>query len=153
MQLLKRLLWMFFAGFLAAAGASLAVVLAIVAFQDYSDTRRRAEGKPNPLNYQPPAPGAVTLSEVTIIEVTHNGGVRGVITNNTPRKITSFNAYLDFTRGEDLLHRCQETALVDVEPTKSARFQMRCREVARSTLTPEVKPKLSIVWVYPSRDE
>ena len=153
MQFLKRSLWMLLAGFLAAAGASVAFALAISAFQDYSESRRSRESKPNPLNYQPPAPGAVTLSDVSIIEVTHNGGVRGVIANNTPRKINSFHAYLDFMRGEDLLYRCQETAMVEVESGKSARFQMLCREVSRAALAPEVKPRLSIIWVYPSRDE
>jgi hypothetical protein len=153
MQLLKRVLWLFVAGLVTAAGASLAIAFAIFAFQDYASARKHAEYKPDPLNYQPPEPGAVVVSDLVIIEVTHNGGVRGMITNNTPRKLNSFNAHLDFMRGDDLLYRCRETVMVDVEPNKSARFQLLCLDVARSALTPEVKPKLSLLWVYPSRDE
>ena len=88
-----------------------------------------------------------------MLEITRNGGVRGTITNNTKRKINSFNANLAFFKKEDLLYTCNETVTIDVEPGRTARFQLLCKEVERAALSTEVTPKLSLVWVYPSRDE
>jgi hypothetical protein len=79
--------------------------------------------------------------------------VRGTLTNNTKRKINSFNANLAFFKKEDLLYTCNETVLVDVEPGKGARFQLLCKDVERAALSPDIRPQLSIVWVYPSRNE
>ena len=153
MQHIKRLLWLLLTGFVTAAGASLAITIAIVAFQNYSEERRKNEYKPDPRNYQPPPPGGVQISDLTVLEITRNGGVRGTITNNTKRKINSFNANLAFFKKEDLLYTCNETVTIDVEPGKTARFQLLCKEVERAALSTEVTPKLSLVWVYPSRDE
>ena len=153
MQHLKRLLWLLLAGFASAAGVSLAIALAIVAFQSYSEERRKNEYKPDPRNYQPPPPGGVQISDLTVLEITRNGGVRGTITNNTKRKINSFNANLAFFKKEDLLYTCNETVNVEVDAGKTARFQFLCKEVERAALSPDVTPKLSLVWVYPSRDE
>lgn len=153
MQHLKRLFWLLLAGFVTAVGASLAVSIAIVAFQNYSDGRRKTEYKPDQRNYQPPPPGEVKVSDLTILEITRSGGVRGTITNNTKRKINSFNANLAFFKKEELLYTCNETISVDVELEKVARFQLLCKEVERATLSPDITPKLSLVWVYPSKDE
>lgn len=153
MHHLKRLLWLLIAGFFTAAGASLAFAVAIGLFEKHSDERRKAEYKPNPLNYQPPAAGKFTVSNLTLLEITRNGGVRGTIVNNTGRKINSFNADLSFFKSSELLYTCNETVLVDVEQGQSARFQFICKEVERAALTADVTPKLSVKWVYPSRDE
>jgi hypothetical protein len=153
MQHIKRLLWLLLAGFTAAAGASIAIAIAIVLFQEYSDERRKTQYKPDQRNYQPPPPGEVQISGLTVIEVTRNGGVRGTITNGTKRNLKSFNANLSFFKKEELLYTCNETVMVDVEPGKSARFQLLCKEVERSALSAEITPKLSLVWVYPSLDE
>ena len=153
MQHLKRLLWLLLAGFVTAAGASLAIAVVIIAFQSYADEHRKTAYKPDPRNYQPPTPGEVTLSDITVLEITRNGGVRGTITNKTKRKINSFNVNLGFFKKEELLYTCNETVMVDVEPGKAARFQLLCKDVERSALSADVAPKLSIVWVYPSRDE
>jgi hypothetical protein len=153
MQHLKRLIWLLLAGFVTAAGASIAIAIALVSYQEYAEERRRSEYRPDPRNYQPPPPGEVKISELTVLEITRNGGVRGTITNNTKRKINSFNANLAFFKNDELLFTCNETVMVDVEPGKASRFQLLCEEVERSALSPDITPKLSIVWVYPSRDE
>jgi hypothetical protein len=153
MQQLKRLLWLLLAGFMTAAGASVAVGFAVVAFHNYSDSRREKEYKPDPRNYQLPPVGGVQVSDLTLLEITRNGGVRGTITNNTKRKINSFNGNLEFLRNAELLYTCNETVLVDVESGKSARFQFLCKDVERAALSPDVVPKLTLVWVYPSRAE
>lgn len=153
MHHVKRLLWLLLAGFVTAAGASIAIALAIVAFQNYSDERRDSKYKPDPKNYQPPAPGEVLVSDLTLLEITRMGGVRGTITNGSKRKINSFNANLSFLKKEELLFTCNETVLVGVESGKTGRFQLLCKDVDRASLTPDITPRLSIVWVYPSRDE
>lgn len=127
--------------------------MAIISFQNYSEERRKAEHTPDPRNYQPPPPGEVKISDLTVLEITRNGGVRGTITNNSKRKINSFNADLAFLKKEDLLYTCNETVLVHVEPGKTSRFQLLCKEVERAALSSDMTPRLSIVWVYPSRDE
>ena len=153
MQHLKRLLWLLVAGFVTAAGASLAFAIAIEMFQNRYDERRKAEYRPNPLNYQAPPAGTITVTDLTLLEITQNGGVRGNIANTTGRKINSFNANLSFFRNDDLLYSCNETVLVEVENGKSARFQLLCKEVERSALKPDVTPRLNVVWVYPSRGQ
>jgi len=153
MQHLKRLLWLFVAGFATVAGASLALGIAILAFQHYAEGRRQADNKPDPMDYQPPLPGQVVFSDLVLLEITRNGGVRGIVSNGTARKVRSFNANLAFFRKDELLYTCNETVLVSVEPGAKGQFQMLCKDVERSALTPDITPKLSVVRVYPSRDE
>lgn len=153
MQHLKRLLWLAFAGFVTAAGASLAIAIAITVFGTYSQERERAAYKPDPSNYQPPVPGEVTVSDLALLEITKSGGVRGILRNDSKRKINSFRANLEFLKQNEILFSCSETVMVDVESGKSARFQLLCKEVDRAALPPDVVPRLSLVWVYPSREE
>jgi hypothetical protein len=147
MQYIKRLLWLLTSGFFVAAGVSLAIAIAILAFPSYSDKRNKVD----PNNYQLPPSGEVLFSDIAALEITKQGGIRGTVTNNTKRKISSFRAKLEYYKNQ-LLYTCNETVLIDVEPSKAAQFQLLCYDVERSALTPEMVHKLSLVWVYPSMD-
>lgn len=152
MQILKRLLWLFLAGFITVTGGAVALLVSTAAY-DGAHEKLVGKSRPNPLNYQPPKPGEVTVSDMKFIEITSVGGIQGTITNHTKRKIESFNANLNFMRKDALLYRCNETVVVDVAPEATSRFQLLCDKVDRRALTADIEPKLSLVWVYPSRDE
>jgi hypothetical protein len=149
MQHIKRLLLLLTSGFFVAAGVSLAIAIAILAFQSFSNKSNKVD----PNNYQLPPSGEVLFSDTAALEITKQGGIRGTVTNNTKRKISSFRAKLEYYKKDQLLYTCNETVLVDVEPSKAAQFQLLCYDVERSALTPEMVPKLSLVWVYPSIDK
>ena len=62
----------------------------------------------DPRDYQSPAPGKVAFSDIEYIEITSNAGIRGKITNDTKRKISSLNVQVSFLRKGVPLYICNQ---------------------------------------------
>ena len=153
MQHLKRLAWLFSAGFITVAGACAAAYVATSLFENRSEAQSSEKYRIDPRNYQPPKTGGVIFTEVKLAKLTNRGGVFGFIENRTKRDIRSFNADLSLSRNGEVLHRCSETVSVSVSPDEKATFQLLCSDLDRNALTDDMQPALSINWVYPSLDE
>lgn len=153
MQLLKRLAWLFVAGFVTVAGASVALFAATAAFERNSEARNKEKYAVDPRNYQPPKVGEVIFTEIKVARLTTRGGVFGYIENRTKRDLRSFNADLSLSRNGEVLHRCAETVSVTLKSGAKATFQLLCNDLDRSKLTDDIQPSLSVNWVYPSLDE
>lgn len=144
----KRLLWLFIAGFVTVLGGFLAAIVGTLTLETVKDSRR-AENIAE--NYQPPKTGMLEMSEPQWIEIARSGGVRGIVTNRSDVKVTSFRLNLAFVRGDTTLFQCDETIVLDVEPGKSTPYQMICSQVERAALASDIKPRLRVIWVYPSK--
>ena len=152
MHHLKRIGWLFLAGFVTAAGGATAIFVAFWLSQ-LAQGERLFGREPDPRNYQPPKPGDISLVDVKLSRLTASGGVVGIIENHTKRKIRSFNADLSLAKNGAVLHRCRETVSVTVESGKSAPFSLLCRELEQSKMTDDIEAQVTFNWIYPSLDE
>ena len=152
MQHLKRLGWLFLAGFVAVAGGSAALILSMEVYGDRSEARAKQKYAPDPRDYLPPKPGEVVLSDLRLAKLTVRGGVYGYVENHTKRPIRSFNADLSLSKNGQVVHRCKDTASVDVGVGARSTFQLLCSDLDATKLTEDMEPTVSINWVYPSLD-
>lgn len=152
MDQIKRLAWIFLAGFVAVMGGAVAVLVA-TAFNDVLHGNPWFDdGKVDPRDYQPPKAEEVLLSNIKLATLTRFGGVVGEIENKSTRKIRSFSADLILRKNGQVLHQCREIVSVDVEPGSKAPFSLLCSEIDLAKLNEGIEPSVSFNWVYPSRD-
>jgi hypothetical protein len=153
MQQLKRLVWLFAAGFATVAGAAMAIYFSVGIFEKRSEAETKHKYALDPGAYQKPQEGQFIFKDVKLSTLTIRGGVFGYIENHSRRALRSFNADLSLSKGTEVVHRCSETVTVEVAVGESATFQLLCSDLDRNLLSSDLAPSISINWVYPSHDQ
>ena len=153
MEQIKRLLWLLVAGFITALGACAAIAISIGIFQKYSKDVEAEKYKLDPMQYQRPKDGEILISEIKLATLTNRGGVFGYVENRSKRELRSFSAVLSLSRNGEVVHRCKETATVEVKAGEKGTFQLLCSELNQKEMSADLQPSVSIEWVYPSLDK
>lgn len=144
MENLKKLGWIALAGFAASLGAVAAIAIVLVGVESAGDNWK----KPSPVSATAPAE-SVIASDVRIAELTTSGGVRGVATNQASAPVSSMRIDLQFSRGIDVLHRCQGSVELNLKPKESTQFLSTCQELDPRKLTSDISPAVIVTSVYP----